>query len=63
MTRVLKTPLPVATEQAEPLEAQSDILAFYYEKIANRSAIERLVFMQQLIEQLGTNSLSYLRIN
>ncbi|MHC0417022.1 DUF1803 domain-containing protein, partial [Enterococcus faecalis] len=32
-------------------------------KIANRSAIERLVFMQQLIEQLGTNSLSYLRIN
>ncbi|EHV0180842.1 DUF1803 domain-containing protein, partial [Enterococcus faecalis] len=54
---------PVATEQAEPLEAQSDILAFYYEKIANRSAIERLVFMQQLIEQLGTNSLSYLRIN
>lgn len=59
----LKLLLPVATEQAEPLEAQSDILAFYYEKIANRSAIERLVFMQQLIEQLGTNSLSYLRIN
>lgn len=59
----LKLLLPVATEQAEPLEAQSDILAFYYEKIVNRLAIERLVFMQQLIEQLGTNSLSYLRIN
>lgn len=59
----LKLLLPVATESTEPLEAQSDILAFYYEKIANRSAIEHIVFMQQLIEQLGMNSLSYLRIN
>lgn len=59
----LKLLLPVATEQTDPLEEQSDILAFYYEKIAKRSSIERLVFMQQLIEQLGMNSLSYLRIN
>ncbi len=40
----LKLLLPVATEQAEPLEAQSDILAFYYEKIANRSASRTLSF-------------------